>query len=55
MLRDLLKFNSKKPKIKKSKVEPQKHILKRFDSAGMSLGSKGEKRKKDMEQINDQK
>ena len=39
MLRDLLEFKSKKPKIKKSKVEPQKHILKRFDSAGMSLGS----------------
>ena len=39
MLRDLLVLKSKKPKIKKSKVEPQKHILKRFDSAGMSLGS----------------
>ena len=39
MLRDLLVLKSTKPKIKKSKVEPQKHILKRFDSAGMSLGS----------------
>ena len=39
MLRDLLVLKSKKPKIKKSKVEPQKYILKRFDSAGMSLGS----------------
>ena len=39
MLRDLLELKSKKSKIKKSKVEPQKHILKRFDSAGMSLGS----------------
>jgi Glutamate synthase domain 2 len=38
-LRDRGEFKSKKPKNKKSKVEPQKHILKRIDSAGMSLGS----------------
>ncbi|MDA9739404.1 glutamate synthase large subunit [Pseudomonadota bacterium] len=39
MLRDLLTLTSKNSQIKKSRVEPKKFILKRFDSAGMSLGS----------------
>ena len=39
MLRDLLAVNTKKKKINLSKVESQKKILNRFDSAGMSLGA----------------
>ena len=42
MLRDLLEFRVKNQR-SKIKVEPQKHILKRFDSAGMSLGSFSQK------------
>ena len=38
MLRDILKIKSTK-KIDIKKVEPNKNILKRFDSAGMSLGA----------------
>ncbi len=37
-LRDLLKLKNKKP-ISISKVEPIKKIIKRFDTAGMSLGA----------------
>ena len=39
MLRDLLKVNTQKNKINISDVESEKKILKRFDSAGMSLGA----------------
>ena len=39
MLRDLLKVNTEKKEIDLEKVESQKNILKRFDSAGMSLGA----------------
>ena len=39
MLRDLLEVNTKKKEIDLEKVESQKNILKRFDSAGMSLGA----------------
>jgi glutamate synthase (NADPH/NADH) large chain len=39
MLRDLLQVNTKKSKINISDVESEKKILKRFDSAGMSLGA----------------
>ena len=39
MLRDLLSFNNLKSKIDIKKVESQKKILNRFDSAGMSLGA----------------
>ena len=37
MLRDLLAIDTQKSKIDKSRVESQKKILNRFDSAGMSL------------------
>ena len=39
MLRDLLEVNTRKKAIDIRKVESQKNILKRFDSAGMSLGA----------------
>ncbi|MDB4849115.1 glutamate synthase large subunit [Gammaproteobacteria bacterium] len=39
MLRDLLEVNTGKEKIDINKVESQKKILNRFDSAGMSLGA----------------
>ena len=39
MLRDLLEVNTGKEEIDISKVESQKKILNRFDSAGMSLGA----------------
>ena len=39
MLRDLLGINTQKSKIDISRVESQKKILNRFDSAGMSLGA----------------
>ena len=39
MLRDLLEINTHKSKIDIKKVESQKKILNRFDSAGMSLGA----------------
>ena len=39
MLRDLLEINTQKSKIDIKKVESQKKILNRFDSAGMSLGA----------------
>ena len=39
MLRDLLEVNTRKKDIDIGKVESQKNILKRFDSAGMSLGA----------------
>ena len=39
MLRDLLAINTQKSKIAIKKVESQKKILNRFDSAGMSLGA----------------
>ena len=39
MLRDLLEVSTNKKKINLSKVESQKKILNRFDSAGMSLGA----------------
>ena len=39
MLRDLLAINTQKSKIDIKKVESQKKILNRFDSAGMSLGA----------------
>jgi glutamate synthase (NADPH) large chain len=39
MLRDLLEINTGKKQINISKVESQKKILTRFDSAGMSLGA----------------
>ena len=39
MLRDLLEVNTEKKEIDLEKVESQKNILKRFDSAGMSLGA----------------
>jgi glutamate synthase (NADPH/NADH) large chain len=39
MLRDLLEINTGKKQIDINKVESQKKILTRFDSAGMSLGS----------------
>ena len=39
MLRDLLEINTGKKQISINKVESQKKILTRFDSAGMSLGA----------------
>ena len=39
MLRDLLEVSTNKKKINLNKVESQKKILNRFDSAGMSLGA----------------
>ena len=39
MLRDLLEINTGKKQIDINKVESQKKILTRFDSAGMSLGA----------------
>jgi glutamate synthase (NADPH/NADH) large chain len=38
-IRDLLKLNSGRPPIPVEEVEPESAILKRFDSAGMSLGA----------------
>ena len=38
MLRDLLKLNADQAAIPLEEVEPVEAILKRFDSAGMSLG-----------------
>ncbi len=38
-IRDLLKLNSNRPKVPLEEVESMTDILKRFDSAGMSLGA----------------